>query len=534
MEDVNNNTGSQNRDTILRRIFRGIIIVIFEMIFIWTVFLILGLQTVEKVSASKEFPLENAGYLILGVVGVVAIYYLNKRFGHKIEAFLRKHTRVLLLISIGFLLFWQLYTCYGGYFISGWDAGIIQDTTLSEFYKAYDKINSGYFSWFPNNILIVWVFAKVTEFANFCGLEHLEYAPVIFQCILDALTVWLVYLVTYGFTDNYRISWLTYVIAYLFAGMSPWFMVAYSDATGIIFPILMLWLYQRARRSRKRWAALFFSLLLGMTGIAGYHIKPQCVIMLMAIVIIDIIYCFGRNFRGEIYHFFARLAAYAMGIGIIALVYNSAIIPSLHIEINSDTTIGWQHYFMMGLNEQSDGVYAVEDYQFTKSFVANAERNTADLEEAGKRIKAYGFKGLIRHLSRKELVNYGDGTFAWGVEGGSFSGDPEWATNLSSGLVRSYIKPEGKHYREFISNKQFLWVIIIVLQLFVVFFNKNSLGSDNDRSVLAMITSVIGITIFELLFEARARYLFCFTPVYVILAVWGLRNLFHIIRNHWH
>lgn len=34
--------------------------------------------------------------------------------------------------------------------------------------------------------------------------------------------------------------------------------------------------------------------------------------------------------------------------------------------------------------------------------------------------------------------------------------------------------------------------------------------------------SVLGLTLFEQLFEARARYLYSYTPVYILLAAMGL------------
>jgi ABC-type Na+ efflux pump permease subunit len=44
--------------------------------------------------------------------------------------------------------------------------------------------------------------------------------------------------------------------------------------------------------------------------------------------------------------------------------------------------------------------------------------------------------------------------------------------------------------------------------------------------MMILIAAILGLTIFELLFEARARYLYCYAPVYAILGVLGLRQLF--------
>jgi hypothetical protein len=68
---------------------------------------------------------------------------------------------------------------------------------------------------------------------------------------------------------------------------------------------------------------------------------------------------------------------------------------------------------------------------------------------------------------------------------------------------------------------------------FTMFYGKDiSEGSHADRVVLTMMLAVIGFTLFELLFEARARYLFCYSPIYVIFGMIGVRNAFHFAEGH--
>lgn len=212
---------------------------------------------------------------------------------------------------------------------------------------------------------------------------------------------------------------------------------------------------------------------------------------------------------------------------LLVLLYKALIIPSLHFNLDNDMTIGWQHFLMMGVNAESQGTYSVDDYNFTESFKSNRERNAADLEEAKRRVKELGIKGMIRHLNRKQMVNYGDGTFFWGGEGNFFAGDPEWANNRFSGFVRSLIRPEGEWYAKLASFEQCIWSGILFFMLFTIFYKDRLLSiSENENIVLVMILSVIGLTIFELLFESRARYLFCYAPIYCILGALGVGNVF--------
>lgn len=516
----------------MNRVLRTLLYVLYELIFIGTVFLMLGYQTVARVNTSKDFPIENAGFLIIGLIIIVLLFFINDKLGNKIDQFLKKYSRILLPVTLGFLLFWQLYTSYGGYFYSGWDAGGIRKTVIAELNGNYQDIDIVYYSCYPNNLLIIWLFMILTRFALTCGLQHPEFAPVIFQCFLDVLTMFLIYRITFDLSKSRRLTWLTYLTAYLFIGISPWFIVAYSDATGIVFPVLLIRLYQLSMKFDKRWFKNICFLLLGFIAILAYHIKPQTIIVLIAITLIELVSLFKKWFFREIIRALPSVVACAAGMAIAFTVNQVYIVPSLHMDLNPESTVSWPHFIMMGLNNNTDGVYASEDISFSQSFTTNDERNAADLQEAENRLKAYGTKGIIRHLCRKQLVNYGDGTFAWNVEGNSFDGDPEWAQNGISNWIRSYIEPDGAHYVRFISSKQLFWVVIVFFQLFVIFYRPRTIYDNNDKMMMIMITSVIGLTIFELLFEARARYLFCFAPVYVILSCAGLKNVDSFFKRH--
>ena len=479
---------------------------------------------------SKVFPMMNITFLAIGGCGIAVVYIMNKRYGEEIEVFLKMHYRSILFVLLVFLLFWQLYTCYGGYFISGWDAGIIRNTVLLEYNCNYGEINNEYFSWFPNNMLIVWIFTNIARIADKVGFSNWEYALVVFQCMIDVVTIWLVYKVAFGFSGSHRISFLAFFTAYLFVGISPWFIVAYSDATGFLIPILIIRLNQLSIAAEEGVKKTVWTVLMGIVSVAGYYLKPQTFIAFLAVILVEVL-CLKSNFdKTRVRIFFEKTVCCAAGILIFLCFYQGLIIPSLHLQRNHETTIGWQHYFMMGLNSESDGVYSSEDYQYTRSFSTNEERNKADLEEARNRITALGPIGLIKHMSRKQLVNYGDGTFAWNVEGHSFSGDPEWAQNRISNVVRSFIKPDGLYYNWFISFKQLLWVVIIFFQLFACLFKSDRIGLEEEKTIWVMVVSIIGLSMFELLFEARARYLFCYAPVYVILFAFGVRNMYYALK----
>lgn len=498
---------------------------------VWTVFLLVGFHEIANVFTSRQFLLEDGGFLLIGCLFIYLLYCWNRCSGNRIEAFLQKHHRLLLDISLAVLLVWQLYACFGGYFSTGWDAQVIRETIFDEVQGDYDAINKGYFSWFPNNVLLVWIYKTIVSFVNSTAGIGLEYSMVAFQCLLDVITVYLTYKIAFDLFHSYRAAWLTYAVVYIFVGLSPWFIIVYSDATGIVLPVLLIRLYQVGLQTNSKRKSIALFLALGFLAMAGFYLKPQIFIAAIAMVLVSVLGNIGKGkkvFGVTLRHLITAL----LGIFLFLGLYHSLIVPSLHFNIDKDRTIGWQHYVMMGLNDEEDGVFRNEDYVFTKSFNTNRERNAADLAVAKERIAEYGFTGMVRHLSRKQLMNYGDGTFAWGAEGGFFGEIPSWANNRVSSLMHEILFPEGKLFKTVISCQQLVWITILAMCIFASKrkWNPAAVGSQEEQIENVILLALIGLTVFELIFEARARYLFCYAPVFVLTAVLGVRNLFHCVQ----
>lgn len=505
--------------------------ILFMVMMIWTVFLLVGFHEIANVYTSRHFFMEDGGFLIIGCAVVYLLYRWNKRAGARIEAFLQKHHRILLILSLAVLLAWQLYACFGGYFSTGWDAQILRETILYEVKGDYEAINNWYFPTFPNNIFLVWIYTQIVTIVDRTFGIGREYSMVAIQCLLDVCTVYLTYRIAFDIFHSYRASWLTYAVAYLFVGLSPWFIIVYSDATGIILPVFLIRLYQIgiSSDSHSKRKSLVLFLMLGFFAMAGYYLKPQIFItaIAMALVSIPSLFTKRKTFRRTLRNLGAGILGAVMFLGI----YHLLIVPSLHFNVDKERAISWPHYLMMGLNDSTDGVYFGDDAVYSTQFATRKERNAADLEVTRQRVSEYGFSGMVRHLSRKEIVNYGDGTFAWGVEGGFFGDIPSWANNRLSPLMHEILFPEGKLFMIVTSCQQLIWITILAMCMFAAKRKDDDELDERQEQVENVIfLALIGLTLFELLFEARARYLFCYAPLFVLTSILGVRKLFHFLN----
>lgn len=179
---------------------------------------------------------------------------------------------------------------------------------------------------------------------------------------------------------------------------------------------------------------------------------------------------------------------------------------------------------MMGWNDEFGGVYANKDVWFSKSFDTNAERRKANIETFKSRIKEMGASGIKDLAIKKTLTNYNDGTFAYGQEGKFFLDEHETGNKSFRKLLNKIYKPSGKYYSTFQIVMQIVWIGTLI-------FNILAINRENDEKIYAMQLSIIGLTVFETLFEARARYLFAYVPIYIILASTGFNNIYGFIKK---
>ena len=181
------------------------------------------------------------------------------------------------------------------------------------------------------------------------------------------------------------------------------------------------------------------------------------------------------------------------------------------------------------------GGYYEPDVNESGTAPNRAERNRKNWAVIGERIRSMGFGGLLRQAVRKVMTNYGDGTFAWEQEGMFYSYDSYYFRG-GNRWVWEHIPPTyiGPEYTEMI-DESWSWVWRTIAQcvwLGVLFLGIFSYRRNGSAEIGVLQLAILGLTLFQLLFEARARYLFGYAPVYVMLAGIGLRNAVSLTKEH--
>lgn len=464
----------------------------------------------------REFLFDNYLLVLLGAAFIGIGFYPAGKLKGK-PACKICHKKAFLVVSLIFFLI-QLFVALHIYFLAGWDViYVVQNAKwLAEGNLA--ELSNKYFSMYNNNLLLVFLCSKLFRAGQFFSLTEMKDMMAVFvviQCIISSGTGVLLFHCVDKLFHRKSLAWLSWILYAALVLTSPWVVVPYSDSAGLFIPLCIFYLYISMNEDKYdvlRW--VFITLL----SYWGFRIKPQVLIITIAILAIEVVH---------------KIAVKPTKLGIqsvlacgcvlvVSQLCFGAMINSMSFTLDKEKNFGVTHFLMMGLNTKSDGGYLDKDVQFSKSFATIEERKAGNVEKIQKRVDNLNEKGWGMHLIKKTLVNYGDGSFSFGQEG-NFNLETYNQSDRAKFFQQIFYE-EGKYFPILTTFQQGIWLLILIcLFLAAVFYEKRSLLQSKEIAVLML--AIIGLSIFELMFEARSRYFYIYAPVYILLAVCGIGSV---------
>ncbi len=428
------------------------------------------------------------------------------------------YRRNMLIVSVVFLAV-QIIVAWQIYFKTGWDCGELVQMAQRVAFGYEDIGTEAYFSMYPNNVLLVGIFAAVLRFVKFLGF-HADYFPLIMiGCLCVNMAGYLLADCVRKLTGRNKMAQLSWVIYALLVGLSPWISIPYSDTYSILFPIFCLWLY--LRKDEKPTFIIWGGI--GFLAYLGSYIKPTVILILVVFVILEgwHILCEFKEQQSN-KHFWKKLllgvAAVTVGI-VLAWSFNKVAEHKMNYTPIEEAQFTPFHYLMMGMNVESGGTYDQRDVNFSASAATVAERNSNALQVCRERLTAMGIKGTAIHYWRKLMTNFNDGTFAWGNEGEFYWNIPEKNNGIATAL-RNYYYESGVNYPLFQIIAQGLWMLVLFLIPFVLFSGRK----ETSGNYAAIYLGILAIMCFVMVFEARARYLYLYSPLFILAAAIGFER----------
>lgn len=468
---------------------------------------------VYKLDVTKS----NIYIFLLSACVMIVIYkvivIVNKIIRKNIEV---NFKILIIFISIS-LLFVQIIMIYFYYFRTGWDSYLIIDASylLSENVKLQDWTND-YFSYYPNNIFITILFSKIIFLCKIIGVADYSYFVIlVFQAILNIFTGFLVFNVIRKITQNINLSVFGYIFYVLLVGLSPWVSIPYSDSTALIIPVLMLYLHTNIDKEGFKIVGLSF------LGVLGYMIKPQTAILFISIFLVSILFIRLRYIKKTLKYLSIALISI-----LISYFFIVIFMSNNNITVNRELEISYPHFVKMGLNNVTNGGYLSDDAGKSMSFKSTKERKEENIEVIKERLSEYGIDGLLKHQIKKTLVTYNDGTFAWSQEGNFYWEIKEEKSRIER-FFRNIYYESGSNHSIFKYIVQGAWLIILSIQTLTIFIKRENM----DNSMRVVLLSLIGLFVFESIFEARARYLYTYVPIFIVSGMIGLNEFLNWMKK---
>ncbi len=487
---------------------------IYAFLWLWIITLNLFCSTKDYIW-KKTFLLSNIQIIFIGGA-VVCIIALTRLFRNKNISI--KNININTLTVLLFVI--QIYVFYNMYFTNGWDPNYIYRNADMISRGDFAELENWYFSMYPHNQGIVFLQSVLLRLNRIFGVWDLEghFFLIAFQCILTSLTGKLLYenLRLLSCSVKYSIiGWLMYVIL---LGLSGWNVVTYTDMTGLIFPTAVFRIYL-SLKNKKHIALKWLGII--VVAYIGSKIKPTVLIALIAIIISEAIsFLYNLDFKilfDKLKIFSKILIAGCISVFLLSNIFNVAI-RTTGLNIDREAEMGFLNWMMMGLNPVNDGAYYYEDQKLSHSIESKTERTKVQIQVIKERLCDYGFIGFAKHIGKKSLINFNDGTFAWGCEGRFYELIYPDKNTKTAPFLKSLYYSDGSRYIYLSTLEQFAWIGVLFSSIGIILVKRR-------RETVAVVLALIGIIIFDLTFEARARYVMLYVPFWIMAAIIALQSL---------
>ncbi len=466
--------------------------------------------------------LAAAGLVLLMMTGLYVVL-------RRIQPFLLRHT---LLSRLGSPLLWaglfslQVRLAYAVRLPADWDAAAIYRSAAGLALGTRESINAAYFSHNPNNILLTLLLAAWFSLAVSLGVTNLELAAA----LLNALVLFAGIALTYTaarMLGGRTLAAFTLLPSTIFVLLSPWLGVFYSDTAGLLFPVLILCLLLVAQRSRLLRVRIPLWVLAGAAAAVGYGIKPTVLICLAAagitaacspalrgrgqtadrsagVILLGAAVVAGSFFAGH--RLITVMEQQSTAVGFDVASNPNALPPTHFLKVGAQANPGRYGPLYGSFNEA--------DVRATAAVTDPDEKFQQGLDTYRERVTAMGPGGYASFLNNKLLWITGDGSFfAWGegiLDGKDFVSSAHADAAIQD--VFGYGKPG---YPWLFSLWQGAWFIVLALVAVPLFLRTSRLMLPE---VSALRITLLGLLLFLLLSEGRARFLYLYIPYFILLA----------------
>ena len=443
------------------------------------------------------------------VIAAIVYKWLSRRFDN---ADYKKANRVF-WICMGIMFVLQLLAGYFLMYEPGTDLRAIHEISKTaamsgSFENIYQNVpnNAGYLARYTNNHGI---FLLLTGYYRILFLLFGEiplYASVFINTLAIGISVLFVYKTASKLFPPAG-ALTAFLLCFLFLPYYTYTPFFYTDSLSMPFVILPLFFYISALKAQERKKRYGFLVVAALLIYIGYALKGSVIILLVGAVV----FLFLSRPVKQALACSCTMAAIFLACTIIfsAVVNTTGFVTKEELQKEQYPLT---HWIMMGLNGK--GGYTHSDSLFTRKAGDYTQKKEATVAEIGHRLEQYGASGLFAHLTEKGTWTWSDGTY---YISNHIAHNP-----LHKNILHEFFLQDGSYYFIFLfaSNAYQLMLLLLICLSIAKSIKKPML----DFTVLLK-GLIFGVFLFFLIWETRSRYLFNFTPVFILVATDGILAL---------
>ncbi len=504
---------------ILNRIFHIVFLVSFGLIFLCVI--LFGYHDDKQNYSVKEQLFVILGFVIL-LAFFTAVYIIIQKYNGKpkilakgnltdrnIKLIIFSVTGIMFAIQllIGYLLEMKPVTDLN--YLNQCSLDFAQNGNFDFIQKNYQN-GDVYLIRYPNNLAILFLLSFFYRTAYLILGYVPMYLPVLVNAAAINISVLLTVFTARKIYGNKK-AIMVLILSFLFAPYYTYVSYYYTDSISIPFCIAAIYLFICAVKSDSRYKKYILLAISGSLIFLGYKLKGSLV-LLLAVTIIFLYLKFKMKKT------VCLILALAAGFGIVGSIYNIEFDNSKIItkEESDKCQYPYTHWIMMGL--KGLGHYNQKDSQYTASYPDIESKQEANLKEINNRIKTFGFIGLSKHIVKKAVWTWEDGTYfiSHHIE-----------QPIRENFLHSFVLDKGENHLIF-------YIYSCGFQLFLMFMICLSILRGCIKPEINIQTFLKGIVfaafVFFIIWETRSRYLYNFTPVFILLSIDGFEFLTERIK----
>ncbi len=496
--------------------------IIFSLLAVMILISTLFIDKSINYTATNSVNYPNSLYFLVSILVLTGLFALGKLVTSKGDINRYVYIASMVAVPLIFLLCFQYPIAYW----FGWLENPVYD--WGSVFQGAMKLSNGetlkgvhYFVVSTNNVnmtvFLSWIYKLIPDwrFIIFLG-AMLTNASVVFSALAIK-----------NLTNSRYCSLVLLILGEILFSLNWRTYIVYTDNFGSIFVAIALWIITLKFKDRYKFPLLF--LVAGM----GALIKPTIGILIFAYLIywfVELVFS-DKPVKGKL----IRSLICVAGVVLFLLVFSniqSGIRKTYEVDSAHDYPKGWQYMLLVGQNTDGYGLANNQDVRIRNFYVNEAETTGKDvsylnekfLEFALGRIERRGFVNNVTFYLEKLTYAYSDGSFTNSSLKPIFVNE-EVNIDRDNELYDYYSIVDGKNAGVLGTIFQIIWDVLLILLI------AGTMAFNSNDEIKFLEILIIGITIYLLLFECRAKYLFMFVPVYIVIAGYALNRLKEKIAN---